>query len=91
MTARGYCSDRTVYSKFRFSPTDAAVTALSLVLFCTVLVYRITGRTAFIYEPHIVFENISALCVTAFALFAFLPVIYDLTEGIKWHCLKQRA
>lgn len=91
MKARGFNEKRTVYSKYRFSAADLIMLILIVVSAVLVIVFKTAGGLAFVFEPVITMGKLSAVAVIAYALLAFLPVIINFGEGVRWYYLKQKA
>lgn len=90
MKARGFNGRRRPYSKYRFSYRDGICLALLAGMFVILCVLKHLGASEFIYEPVIMFGNFSYAAFALFAVFSFFPLIVDLTEDIRWFCLKQK-
>lgn len=90
MKARGFSSNRRVYSKYRFNVKDFLLLVFSFIVFVVMCAYKISHRLTFIFEPVIEMDVIMPLPVILFSLLAFLPVIIDFSEDIKWRILKQK-
>ena len=90
MTARGYGTGRRSHFRlFRFTKADAALLASTLVL-AAMAVWGILGREITWYPTY----ALSPLTVRAmtgyisYGVLAFLPVITDAKEAIKWRCFE---
>jgi len=90
MTARGYgVTRRTHFSVFRFTWRDALLTALSLLL-GGVAIAAASAR-GFAYYPALAAAPVTALTMlgyAAYGLLAFLPLIIDGKETIRWRFLR---
>lgn len=91
MKARGFNEKRTVYSKYRFSAADFILLIFIVISAVLVIVFKATDSLEFIFEPVITMGKLSAAAVILYALLAFLPVIINFAEGMRWYYLKQRA
>lgn len=91
MKARGFSSNRKVYSKYRFNIKDFLLLLISFVVFIVLCIFKVTSNLTFIFEPVIEMNGIKPLPVILFSLLAFLPVIIDFWEDIRWRILKQRV
>lgn len=91
MKARGFNEKRTVYSKYRFSAADLIMLIFIAVSAVLVIVFKATGGLVFIFEPVISMGKLSAAAVISYCLLAFLPVIINFAEGVRWYYLKQKA
>jgi len=91
MRSRGYgLKGRTAFSIYRFTRRDAGFTALTLVFGITVLALRLAGLAEWMYYPVLMGELFSpyafAVYIPYFLLCA-LPIIYDITEALKWKAI----
>lgn len=92
MTARGYGTrKRSSFSLFRFTASDALLLGISLLL-CGVCVFAgAAGALDFSFYPAftpLIKEPLTVFALACYAFLAFLPTIIELSENIKWHCLK---
>jgi len=90
MTARGYgAMKRSRYKSFRFDTADIVLIILSIALAC-VTVYCLEA-TQTLYYPKVEIEINGLKAYTglfSFGALAFLPVIAEVKEMIKWKYLK---
>ncbi len=88
MKARGYgLKGRTQYSIFTFRPQDGILISLCLFLLAIILFGAAKGVTAFTYYPEVSslsLNFLSQVTYLSFALMAFLPVIIEVEENLKW-------
>lgn len=91
MKARGFNEKRTVYSKYSFSLRDLIMLIFIIVSAVLVIAFKAMGALVFIYEPVIAVGEMSIVAAALYALLAFLPVMINAWEGVKWYYLKQRA
>ncbi len=93
MQARGYGNKgRTSYTIYSFTRRDKSVLFFVLTLSAIVIYGFMSEKLRFEFYPVIYCESISEsifyyLC---FAVFAFLPVVYDCCEVAKWKSLKSK-
>lgn len=90
MRARGFNRDRKVYSKYKFNAKDGVLTALMIIAFIIVLIFKFSGKTDFIFEPVIAMGKMSAGSIIVYALLCFLPLIINFAEDMRWLYLKQK-
>lgn len=90
MKSRGFSKGRTPYSKYSFSFKDAFIIAVCIICFVFLAVIRFIGKISFIFEPVIIMKSFSFAALAVYIFFAFLPLIIDLTEDIRWLYLKQK-
>ena len=92
MSARGYGTGRrTSFSRYRFTGSDAALLALTVILSAVVILAASGGDLEYSFYP--VFRAgprtaMTAAGYAAYALLAFLPTIIETGDMIKWRCLK---
>ncbi len=91
MKARGYgLKGKTSYSRFHFAPADIVLLILMLLLAAAVMAGKLCGAADAIYNPVIEiggFSPVLAVSAGCYALFCFLPLIYDMEEEIRWNSL----
>lgn len=90
MKARGFSKGRTPYSKYAFSFKDALVIAFCMICFAVLAVLKFMGKVTFLFEPVITMKCFSFTALAVYILFAFLPLILDFTEDIRWFYLKRK-
>ncbi|MBO4392099.1 MAG: cobalt transport protein [Clostridia bacterium] len=94
MTARGYgITKRTFFSIFKFRRQDILLTVLSVVLFGAILAGVISGSVNFSFYPEISHAEttvISVITYISYGLLAFLPVIIEAEEELRWKYLKSK-
>lgn len=90
MKARGFSSKRKVYSKYRFNLKDLMLLIFTIVVFILLSAYIIADRLTFIYEPVVEMGDFAILPFVLYSVLAFLPVLIDFSEDIRWRILKQR-
>lgn len=92
MTARGYgVSRRTNFSHHRMNTADALFIALCTALLCATL-FGISDID-FVYYPAISPLKLSprgALGCASYGILAFLPVIIEIKENLKWKYLRSK-
>ena len=89
MRARGFNSSRKPYSKYRFNFNDGVVIiVLGLSVAC--IIFNSLDKAEFIFDPEIKILSFSPIFLILYTLYMFLPVIISISEGIKWHFLKQK-
>ncbi len=88
MRSRGYgTGKRTFFNRFRVFPRDLIFGSLFIVLFTLSILPLILGDTAFVIYPVTRFSAkgiMSGFGLSASAVLAFFPFLYELTEGLKW-------
>lgn len=88
MKARGYgLKGRTQYSIFTFLPRDGLLISLCLFLLGMTLFGAARGVTTFSYYPEVSslsFSLMAKVTYLSFAFMAFLPVIIEVEENVKW-------
>ncbi len=91
MKARGYgLKGKTSYSRFHFAPADIILLIFMLLLAAVVTAGNLSGAADAIYNPAIEIGGFSPVLVVSavsYALFCFLPLIYDTEEEIRWNSL----
>ena len=94
MACRGYgTGKRSFYSFFPFKPSDRVFIAAELLLTALCAVPAIIADWAFNYYPIIETPAVRVWLIisfTAFSLLSFLPVIFEITDRIKWKYLLQK-
>lgn len=89
MRARGYgLRGRTAYSLYRFTPSDAVVLALTLVLGGTVAALSLVGAADFSYYPVLGFVPLATetwVMEAALLLLCGIPILMEVKEMISWH------
>lgn len=92
MKARGYgVKNRTTFSLFKFDARDGVILAVVLGLAGICLTGYFLGYGVMRFYPVLAPLKISglALCLyTAFGAYAFLPVLIEFRENLKWHFCK---
>ena len=90
MRARGFNSSRKPYSKYRFNFNDGVVLIIVLGLSVACIIFNSLDKAEFIFDPEIKILSFSPIFLILYTLYMFLPVIISISEGIKWHFLKQK-
>ena len=94
MACRGYgTGKRTFFSFFGFRPSDLVFLLLSAALTAGAAVPAAFSRLSFMYYPVIVLpETGAAFAVSAasYMLLVFLPLIFEITDRIKWKYLQSK-
>lgn len=90
MRARNFNSSRKPYSKYRFNLDDGIVLTIILGLSVACIVLNSLDKAEFIFDPEIKMLSFSPIFLILYTLYMFLPVIINISEGIKWHFLKQK-
>lgn len=90
MRARNFNSSRKPYSKYRFNLYDGIVLTIILGLSVACIVLNSLDKAEFIFDPEIKMLSFSPIFLILYTLYMFLPVIINISEGIKWHFLKQK-
>ena len=94
MAARGYgIGKRTHFSVFRFRIADVILLLLTLTLGIVTCVSLGTNALDITFYPKIkisALTPVSVLGLTAYGILTMLPIIVELTEKIKWNCLKSK-
>ena len=94
MTARGYgITKRTFFSIFKFRREDILLTVLSVILFAAILAGVISGSVNFSFYPEISHAETSVVSVVtyiSYGLLAFLTVIIEAEEELRWKYLKSK-
>jgi energy-coupling factor transport system permease protein len=92
MDARGYGTGRrTFYSLYRFRRCDAVLLAAVLALFSVSAAGVFSGALSFAFYPEISAAGLSPLACAAcaaYGLLAFLPVILEAGEALRWKSLR---
>ncbi len=88
MKSRGYGIDgRRCYTGKRFSTADAVLTAFSAVCAAAAIYGAVSGKLDCVYYPRMTLPAFGAelvLSAAGFTLLAFLPLVYDFLEEIRW-------
>lgn len=90
MRARGFNSGRRAYSKYRFGVRDGIMIFAELALFICAVIMKNLDMAEFIFEPKIENISFSPAFAAVYGIFMMIPIIIDVSEGIKWHYLKQK-
>lgn len=90
MRARNFNSSRKPYSKYRFNLDDGVILILVLILSVVCIVLNSLDKAEFIFDPEIKMLSFSPIFLILYTFYMFLPVIINISEGIKWHFLKQK-
>lgn len=94
MAARGYgVGRRTAFARYRFRKADAGFLLITAALLAILIGALATGALDFAYYPALRSAQIGPLQAAAYgayAVLAFLPVLWEGGERIRWHCLKSR-
>lgn len=90
MRARGFNSSRKPYSKYKFNFNDGVVLIIVLGLSVACIVLNSLDKAEFIFDPENKILSFSPIFLILYTLYMFLPVIINISEGIKWHFLKQK-
>jgi energy-coupling factor transport system permease protein len=92
MKARGYGQkNRTNFSLFKFDRRDGIILAVILGFAGICLTGYLLGYGTMRFYPTLAPLKISALALglyTVFGVYAFLPVLIELRENLKWHFYK---
>lgn len=88
MKARGYGNNtRTNYSLFRFETKDVIMFVVLIMLSAAFIICSYKSSLDFVFYPVIGLLPLNLISITAyicFAVTAFIPVISETTENIKW-------
>jgi energy-coupling factor transport system permease protein len=90
MRARGFGrGKRTSYTLFKFRRADLIFIAVVIISDIAAALLLCSGAGDFSYYPHISFTNDigSALLYIAYAILAFMPLINEVKEEIRWKYL----
>lgn len=94
MKSRGYgTKKRTAFSIFRFDRRDLSALIFILLLGAHIIWGVATGEIQWYYFPQTSFGTGSSYAIsvlTAYGIMAFLPVIIELWEVIRWNVIKSR-
>lgn len=90
MRARNFNSSRKPYSKYRFNLDDGIVLLVLLALSISCIVLNSLDKAEFIFDPEIKMLSFSPIFLILYTIYMFLPAIINISEGIKWHFLKQK-
>ncbi len=94
MKARGYgLRGRTSFNIYRFCKRDAVACAVMVISFIWIVIGIITGEMSIMYYPVCKVNSSSFYSVTGYiiyAIFCLLPMILNVWEDIKWHCLTSK-
>lgn len=96
MKARGYgLKGRKAFSVFRFDSRDKALLVGMILLGAGIFAGVLHGDTAASYNPKISMSGVpltltSGSTMMGFAIFAFMPMILQAAETIKWHFMRKR-
>ena len=74
----------------RFNFNDGVVLIIVLGLSVACIVLNSLDKAEFIFDPEIKILSFSPIFLILYTLYMFLPVIISISEGIKWHFLKQK-
>lgn len=84
MTAREYNPKAVRYNRYKITPADLVLIAVSVLAIACVAFAKITDRITFIFEPTIYSKSFDYTAFAFFCFFSLLPVAVDLTEEILW-------
>ena len=94
MKSRGYgTKKRTAFSVFRFDGRDICMLILILIFGAVTVSGALFGGIRWQYYPQLSFATGSTYEVIIFisyGIMAFMPVIIDIWEGIRWNVIKSR-
>ena len=94
MAARGYgIGKRTHFSVFRLCMADVILLPMTLVLGIITCISLGTNALDITFYPKIkisALTPVSVLGLIAYGTLTMLPIILELTEKIKWNCLKSK-
>lgn len=91
MRARGYGKGRRkTYDRFSFTPADAVLLAVIILLFGATVFVVISGGAQFIFDPYIEMVSFNPIGVVSAVLLFFCPLFADFSENLKWLLLKQK-
>lgn len=94
MCARGFeLEGKKSFSLFRFTRADGALIAVSASLSLPVLAGFALGRADFSFYPYISelsADALSLLTYVSFAILSFIPLIFEVTEAVKWKYLRSK-
>lgn len=94
MRARGYgAGKRTNYALYRFTASDGIFAAFTVALAALSIFGMTKGVFSFDFYPRVsvcVVSTADAWFILAFAALALAPVIFEITEALKWKYLRSR-
>lgn len=92
MENRGYgIGKRSHFSRFRIRKTDVLILVVSI--FLGVFVFYGMGNMKCVYYPEIImpeFSNWHLLYYIAYGVLAFIPIVFEIKETVKWAYLKSK-
>ncbi|HWQ71214.1 MAG TPA: energy-coupling factor transporter transmembrane component T [Desulfitobacteriaceae bacterium] len=95
MKARGYgLKNRTTFSLFKFDKRDGLFLTVVAVLTGTCFAGYFLGLGTMRFYPSVAALKVSGPAVglyTVFGVLAFLPMIFELRESLKWHSYKLKT
>lgn len=91
MKARGYgVTKRTFYSNYKFNLADKLFLAASLIMTALIIYFWVSGRYSAQYYPNLSFAETDIYSYSTYTLFAFMPLILEFTEEIRWKLLQSK-
>ena len=94
MACRGYGTGRrSFYTAYGFKKSDGLFLTFELILIVSTVVPSLFSSCTFGYYPDIVIPEMNALFLlsaSSYALLVLLPLIFEITDRIKWKYLLQK-
>lgn len=94
MKSRGYgTKKRTAFSVFRFDSRDVCMLVMMLIFGAVTVSGVVLGGVRWQYYPQLNFTAgtpYAAITFIAYGMMAFMPVIIDIWEGIRWNVIKSK-
>jgi len=94
MACRGYGTGRrSFYFAYGFKKSDGVFLSLELLLIAGVVLPSFFTTCTYNYYPDLVFPTVNVLFITSvacYALLVFLPIIFEITDRIKWKYLQSK-
>lgn len=94
MRARGYgLKGRTAFSNFVMTKRDKVMLGILLVLVSIIIGGSILGLTKVRYFPTIIMTGFmpkSVVCYSAYFLLAYMPIMINIVEALKWKYFKSK-
>ena len=94
MKSRGYgTKKRTAFSVFRFDSRDVCMLVMMLIFGSVTVSGVVLGGVRWQYYPQLNFTAgtpYAAITFIAYGMMAFMPVMIDIWEGIRWNVIKSK-
>lgn len=94
MQSRGYgLKPRGHYAHYKYTVIDIMISCLSITAFVLLMIFSFSNHYVFHYYPNFTGLQLSSqlyLPIIGYSILLISPILYNITEAIKWHILTSK-